>query len=74
MDVKEARQRIREAAKRAVGLVGKGRPLKPNKPMEILLEYYRADYCDGIASKLGIDRLDARTIRWVTSDPLGILP
>lgn len=74
VEPKEAREHIREAARRAVKLVGKGRPLTPNKPMEILLEFNRADYCDNVAAKPGIERLDARTIRWVTSDPLAILP
>ena len=74
VEIKEARNRIREAARRAVGLVGKGRPLTPTKPMEIVLEFNRADFCDGVAGKPGIERLDARTIRWVTSDPLAILP
>ena len=74
VDVKEARARIREAARRAIALVGKAKPLVPNKPMEIILEYNRADYCDGSAAKPGMERLDARTIRWVTSDPLAILP
>jgi len=74
VEVKEARARIREAARRAIALVGKAKPLVPNKPMEIILEYNRADYCDGPAAKPGMERLDARTIRWVTSDPLAILP
>jgi D-amino peptidase len=74
VELQEARNRIREAARRAVGLVGKGRPFTPLKPMDIVLEFNRADYCDGVAAKPGIERLDARTIRWVTSDPLAILP
>jgi D-amino peptidase len=71
---KEARERIREAARRALALVGKGRPFIPAKPMEIRLEYNRADYCDAVVGRPGIQRLDARTVRWVTSDPLAILP
>jgi D-amino peptidase len=74
VDQKEARARIREAARRAGALVGKAKPLTPIKPMELVLEYNRADYCDAAAGKTGIERLDARTIRWVTSDPLAILP
>ena len=74
VDPKEARARIREAARRALALVGKGRPFLPSKPMEAVLEYSRADYCDAVAGRPGIERLDARTIRWVTSDPLAILP
>ena len=42
--------------------------------MEITLEYNRSDYCDAVAGRPGIERLDARTIRWVTSEPLAILP
>lgn len=74
VDIKEARQRIREAARRAVGLIGKARPLVPLKPMNIVLEYNRADYCDVTAAKPGFERLDPRTVRWMTSDPLAILP
>jgi D-amino peptidase len=74
VDLKEARDHIREAARRALGLIGKGRPFIPIKPMEIVLEYNRADYCDGVAGRPGIERLDARTIRWLTGDPLAILP
>ncbi|MBM4017629.1 MAG: hypothetical protein FJ288_04745 [Planctomycetes bacterium] len=74
VDPKEARERIRQAARRAMALVGKGRPLTPSKPMEIILRYNRSDYCDGTADKPGMERLDARTVRWVTGDPLCILP
>jgi len=70
----EARARIREAARRAIQWVGKARPLIPSKPMEIRLELCRSDYCDALASKPGNERLDARAIRKVTSDPLDLFP
>jgi D-amino peptidase len=70
----EARDRIREAACRAVALVGQARPFVPARPMEIILEYNRADYCDAAASRPGVERLDARTVRKVTSDPLDLFP
>jgi D-amino peptidase len=71
----EAHSRIREAARKAVSLVGKAKPFVPKKPMTIVLEYNRADYCDSAASRLKyVERVDARTIKWVTSDPLAILP
>ena len=72
--LEEARARIREAARRAISLVGKARPLIPSKPMEVRLEFYRSDYCDAIAAKAGNERLDARSVRKVTSDPLAIFP
>lgn len=74
VDKEEARARIREAARRAVSLAGQARPLVPLKPMEIILEYNRADYCDGVAGHAGVERLDARTVRKVSSDPLDIMP
>jgi len=70
----EARARIREAAGKSIALIGKARPFVPTKPMEIILEYNRSDYCDRVADNPGVERLDARTVRKVTSDPLGLFP
>ena len=71
----EARARIREAAKKSISLVGKAKPFKVKMPMEIVLEFNRADYCDSAIKNLPTwERLDARTIRKVTSDPLELLP
>ena len=64
----EARARIRRAARQAMALVGKVQPIRPILPMEVKIEYTRSDYCDGAAARPGVERLDARTIRWVTSD------
>ncbi len=72
--LEEARARIRDAARRAISLIGKARPFIPSKPMEIRLELERCDYCDRLAGKPGNERLDARAIRRVTSDPLDIFP
>ncbi|HEX2999977.1 MAG TPA: M55 family metallopeptidase [Armatimonadota bacterium] len=70
----EARARIREAARQAISLVGKARPFKPTLPMEIHLEYNRADYCDAVAGHPGVERLDARTVRKVAADALSLFP
>ena len=70
----EAHARIREAAKKSIALIGKAKPFKVKMPMEIVLEFNRADYCDAAAKLPGWERLDARTIRKVTSDPLELLP
>ena len=72
--LEEARGRIREAARRAISLVGRARPFLPSKPMEIRLELDRCDYCDRLAGKPGNERLGPRVIRRVTSDPLDIFP
>jgi len=74
VDLAKARARIREAARRAIALSGQARPFVPAKPMGIILEYNRSDYCDAVANHPGVERLDARTVRKVTSDPLALFP
>ncbi|MBU4200278.1 MAG: M55 family metallopeptidase [Verrucomicrobia bacterium] len=70
----EARARIREAARRAVGLASQAHPFRPALPMEIILEFNRSDYCDSVVHAPGVERLDARTVRKVTSHPLSLFP
>ncbi|MBI3946669.1 MAG: M55 family metallopeptidase [Armatimonadetes bacterium] len=70
VDADEARARIREAARKAMALVGQAKPLKPTLPMEIILEFNRSDFCDRVATRPGVERLDARTIRKVAYDAL----
>jgi len=66
----EAVERIREAARKAISLVGKAKPFTPILPMEIKLEFCRADYCDGAVKAAGVERLDARTIRKIADSYL----
>jgi D-amino peptidase len=68
VDNDEAVELIRTAARKSIELVGKAKPFKPIIPMDIRLELYRTDFCDGIANKPGVERLDARTVRKVSSD------
>ena len=42
---------VLRSGRRAVEPLGKGRPLTPMKPMEIVLEFNRFDYCDGVTAK-----------------------
>jgi len=74
VDPHEAHARIREAARRAMALVGKAKPFTPTKPMEIRLEVTRADYADGAEEREGVERIDARTLRKVTSCTLELFP
>jgi len=73
VDPEEARERIREAARRAIAIIPETHPFVPTKPMEIILEFMRADYCDAVAAR-GVERIDARTVRKVTSDCLDLFP
>jgi len=61
----EAEDAIRQAAKRAVEKNEGERPplFAPLLPMEIKIEFMRADYCDSVASNPAIERLDARSAR-----------
>ena len=70
----QARQRIWQAAKDAVSLVPHAQPFRPQKPMEIITQFTRADYADSAARGGGVDRIDARTVRNLTSDPLDLFP
>ena len=62
----EAVEQIRQAAKRAVEREDRIKPFKPLLPMELKIEYTRADYCDYIESMPNIERIDARTARKIS--------
>jgi D-amino peptidase len=80
--LREAEDRIRQAAKRAVQRAERPLPFKPLLPMEIKIDFTRADYCDSAvlgaaanAVKNGVnnaalERLEARTIRKVSESLL----
>ena len=66
VDLDEALDRIRKAARDSLKLVGKIKPYKPLLPLEIKLELYRSDMCDELMQKCeNIERLDARSVRKV---------
>lgn len=69
----EARARIREAAREAMALIGTAKPYKVTMPMEIVIEFNRSDFCESRLNKEGVERIDARTVRKVTNDPLELL-
>lgn len=61
-----AEEKIRRAAKAATEKDERIKPFKPLLPMEIKIEYMRADYCDYVESMPNVERIDARTARTVT--------
>lgn len=71
-DNSEALERISTAACRSMMLVGQAKPFRPALPMDIKLELYRSDFCDEIADRSDCERLDARTVRRVSSNRLDI--
>jgi len=64
---------IREAAKRATGLVGYVMPWRLELPIEVTLTYTRQDYADEVARDPGVERLDARTVRKVVERGIDVL-
>ena len=73
VDADKARERIRDAAREAISIIPQARSFVPTKPMEIILEFTRADHADAAASR-GAERIDARTVRKVTGDCLDLFP
>lgn len=73
VDDRDASEIIRLSACRAINLVDQIKPFKPLLPLEIVLELTRTDYCDSLAEKENIERLDARTVRKVSHNRLDIL-
>ena len=66
----EAEEAIRQSAKRAVEKDDRPSLFKPILPMELKIEYTRGDYCDGMDSIPGVERLDVRTARKITDSYL----
>jgi D-amino peptidase len=68
-----AREAIRDAARRALELIGTVKPYRVDLPLTLRLEFYRSDMADAVARRPGTRRLDARTVERVVDDPRLIL-
>lgn len=68
-----ARELVRQAARRAIGLLGTIKPWQLDPPIEVTLTYTRQDYADKVASNPGVERLDARTVRKTVQRGVDIL-
>lgn len=62
VDLNDACNRIKDAATKAMSLIGQAKPFAPNLPLKVKLVLNRSDYADALAKKPGIERLDARTV------------
>ena len=60
----EAHRIIRETAADAVKRAASFEPFKPALPATVELTYYRTDMAERNAFRWGVERADARTIRW----------
>ncbi|MCL1859535.1 MAG: M55 family metallopeptidase [Oscillospiraceae bacterium] len=66
IDINKAEELIRQAAKTATEKSDRIKPFKPLIPMEIKIEFTRADYCDNASDNPALERLDARTARKIS--------
>ncbi|MEA4890305.1 MAG: M55 family metallopeptidase [Clostridiaceae bacterium] len=69
VDLDEALDRIQEAARSSLGLIGLVKPYKPDLPLDIKLELYRSDMCDDLMAHAdpAVERLGARSVRKTVS-------
>jgi len=72
-DLDEARARIRQAARRAMALVGKAKPFTATFPAEIILDVMRTEHADYHAKEPGVERVGPRRVRKIAATPLDIL-
>lgn len=63
-----AREAIRSAATRALGLIGHVSPYRLETPLTVGLELYRSDQADALARRPGTRRIDARCVERVVDD------
>jgi len=70
----EAHRRIRNAAKRAMGIVGKAKPYTVTFPAEIILDLMRTEHADSHAKVEGVERTGPRRVRKIAKTALDILP
>lgn len=63
LSIPDAHEVIRETAQNAVSKSRAFKSFKPDTPATIQLTLYRSDMADDYASKPGVERVDARTVR-----------
>ena len=69
----KARELVKEGARKALSRIEKIKPLIFHPPLEIKLELYRQDMADEHERKLGVRRIDARTVAMTVDSALDIL-
>lgn len=63
-----ARQRIRQAAERAVREIDRFRPLKYNLPVEMEIDYENSAYATRATYIPTVERIAPRTVRWISDN------
>jgi D-amino peptidase len=68
-----AQEMIRAGAKRAVQRMKDVKPFVVTFPAQIVMEYMRTDFADGMAARRGVERVNPRTVRWTAANVLELL-
>jgi D-amino peptidase len=68
----KAQEMIRAGAQRALKrakpvLARVVKPFVVKFPAQVVMEYMRTDFADGMASKRGVERVNSRTVRWTAA-------
>ncbi|OPZ06073.1 MAG: D-aminopeptidase [candidate division BRC1 bacterium ADurb.BinA364] len=69
-----AHEEIASALRRAVASIGEFKPWTPALPAVAQLTLYRSDMADDLARRVGMERVDARTVRCTVDSLLHINP
>ena len=64
----KARKVIREAAKRAVGKIGKISPMQATPPFDVRVHFTKAEYADRVSNRPGAGRTDETTVEITGAD------
>jgi D-amino peptidase len=63
LSIPQAHERIHQAVVSAVQSIGRFKTYKPALPATLELRLYRSDMADELSRRMGVERLDARTLR-----------
>jgi D-amino peptidase len=63
LSLPQAHAVIRDAVARALASIDHMKPFQPELPARVELTLYRSDMADAFAAKLGVERVNARTVR-----------
>lgn len=69
-----AHDAIREAVQKGLSAAQQLKPYKPSLPVTIELKVCRSDMADELTARVGVQRIDARTLRWQAATLLEICP
>ncbi len=74
LSLPKAYEIIRKATRKAITSIDTFKPYKPSLPATVQLTLYRSDMADELASRTGVNRINARTVQRQVTSLLDIFP